>query len=101
MACIKCGKETAVGAEFCQECLTDMERHPVKQGTPVILPKRDDLPVVRHNKKRTLKPEQQVQQLRKTCAILFVITLTMAVIAAAAVALMFQLTDDPFTSLLS
>ena len=101
MACIKCGKETAAGAEFCKECLADMERHPVKQGTPVILPKRDDLPVVRHGKKKTVKPEQQVLQLRKACAILFVITLTMAVIAAAAIAILFQLTEDPFSALLS
>ena len=101
MACIKCGKETAAGAEFCQECLADMERHPVKQGTPVILPKRDDLPVTRHTKKKTVKPEQQVLHLRKVSAILFVIALTMAVIAAAAIALVFQLSDNPFSSLLS
>lgn len=100
MACIKCGKDTTAGAEFCKECLADMERHPVKQGTPVILPKRDDLPVLRHSKKKTVKPEQQVQQLKKISKVLVVIALTMAVIAAAAIVLLFQMVDEPFASLL-
>ncbi len=40
MSCMRCGKETDEGQVFCTECLEDAERHPIKPGTPVQLPKR-------------------------------------------------------------
>lgn len=40
MTCIKCGKETDASQVFCNECLTEMEKHPVKPDTPVQLPQR-------------------------------------------------------------
>lgn len=40
MYCIKCGKETEEGQVFCEDCLADMAIHPVKPGTPVLLPIR-------------------------------------------------------------
>ena len=42
MSCMKCGKEVSEGQVFCEECLTEMERYPVKPGTPVLLPHRED-----------------------------------------------------------
>lgn len=42
MSCMRCGKETNEGQVFCAECLADMERHPVKPGTPIQLPQRSD-----------------------------------------------------------
>ena len=65
MKCIKCGKDTVGSAVFCDSCLDDMAQHPVKPGTPVILPKRDSMPVVRHSRNRVMKPEQQILQRKK------------------------------------
>ena len=38
MNCMKCGKEIQDGQVFCQECLADMEKHPIPQDAhPQIL----------------------------------------------------------------
>ena len=37
---MKCGREIPVGQVFCDECLEDMEKYPVKPGTAVQLPAR-------------------------------------------------------------
>lgn len=42
MNCIRCSKETEENQVFCNECLKDMERHPVKPGTPIQLPNREN-----------------------------------------------------------
>ena len=36
MSCMKCGKEVSEDQVFCPECLAEMERYPVKPGTPVL-----------------------------------------------------------------
>ena len=66
MYCMKCGKETKSDRFFCQECLEEMERYPVKPDTPVYLP-----PVIRQERKTQRftpppAPEEQVAQLRRT-----------------------------------
>ena len=40
MSCMKCGKETDASQVFCDECLAEMEKYPVKPDTPVHLPQR-------------------------------------------------------------
>ena len=40
MQCMKCGREIPAGDVFCQECLADMQRYPVKPGTAVQIPKQ-------------------------------------------------------------
>ena len=42
MSCMRCGKEMEESLVFCPECLADMERHPVKPGTPIQLPVRNN-----------------------------------------------------------
>ena len=67
MPCMKCGRETKDGQTFCSVCLTDMEKYPVKAGTPIQLPYRQDVPIPKKRtvtKKRKVKPEEQVRQLR-------------------------------------
>lgn len=41
MQCLKCGKETPADQVFCDDCLADMQKHPIKPGTAVHLPKRE------------------------------------------------------------
>ena len=43
MSCMKCGKEVSEDQVFCPECLAEMERYPVKPGTPVLLPHRSPI----------------------------------------------------------
>lgn len=100
MGCIKCGKAVTNNAEFCDECLADMERHPVKPGTPVILPKRDELPATKHSRKKTVKPEVLVTQQRKAIRWLLLITTILLVIATAAIVLAIQLLEGSATPLL-
>ena len=100
MKCIKCGKDTVGAAVFCDECLEDMQRHPVKPGTPVLLPKRDNLQPVKHSRKRTLKPEQQVQNLKTAVRVLLaLVVLLMAALAASILLLLHiaQITDTELT----
>ena len=102
MACIKCGKDTANGAEFCAECLAEMAHYPVKPGTPVILPKRTEQVYVKHNKKKVLKPEQQVLHLKKRIRILTGISIVLLLLLAAAVALIWLMWNpEAITSLLT
>ena len=79
--CMKCGKSIRVGQVFCEECLTDMERHPVKPGTPVLLPRREKQAPVKRSRKRIRKPEEIIHRLRRTVLVL------MALVAALAIAL--------------
>ena len=83
MNCMKCGRDTADEHVFCDRCLAVMERYPVKPGTAVHLPKRDNLKKAAP-RKRAVPPEEQIQALRRTLrrsrtfAIVLLIALTLA-----------------------
>lgn len=77
MNCMKCGREVALGQVFCKECLADMANYPVQPGTPVVLPNQSSSAQPRRTPvRKTRKPEEQINSLRKT-----VIFLSIAVIA--------------------
>lgn len=96
MKCIKCGKDTVSGAVFCAECLADMDQHPVKPGTPLILPKRDEQPLTKHGRKKTVKPEVQVIHLKKALRwMLGIIAVLLLLVAAAAIIIFQLLNGDP------
>lgn len=67
MGCMKCGKKLGESQVFCDECLAEMEKRPVKPGTVVKLPKRTSSPPA---KKRSLRhryfwdAEDQIDNLR-------------------------------------
>ena len=84
MNCMKCGREIALGQVFCKECLEDMSTHPIKPGTPVVIPVRET-PVAprRAAARRIRKPEEQVLLLRRL--LLIVSVLLVAVSAAFAI----------------
>ncbi len=94
MQCLKCGRDTEKNGVFCGSCLENMEKHPVRQGTYIQLPKRDEkrLPP----KKRPPTPEEVVlrqrrtiRNLRRTVAALFLLLLA----AAAALAWKLDIKD--------
>lgn len=85
MNCMKCGREIALGQAFCKDCLSDMERYPVKPDTPVQLPPQPEIHVNRRapHPRKTKKPEDQLTRLRKlvriqTLALLAVVLLFIA-----------------------
>ena len=81
MYCLKCGRETQDDKIFCEECLQLAQIYPVKPGTPVQIPRQDSAkkPTVQ---KRTISPEEQIENLRKrlrrTGILLFAVTVALA-----------------------
>lgn len=66
MNCLKCGRETAGEQVFCEDCLLDMEKHPVKPGTVVLLPRRRDTSAAKKSsKRRSPSLEEQVRVLKQ------------------------------------
>lgn len=63
MSCLKCGREVGASQVFCDGCLEVMAKHPVKNTTAVVLPKRSDVPTA--PKKRPPKPEEVIAKLQK------------------------------------
>ena len=78
MKCMKCGIGIQTGQVFCAECQADMEKHPVKPGTPVLLPRREKQPVVKRSRRRVPKPEEQITGLRRIVLMLSVLCIVLA-----------------------
>ena len=102
MSCMKCGKEISEDQSFCEECLAEMERYPVKPGTPVLLPQRQ--PIAPQRKRRSLKrirkPEEQLASLRSTVRLLCVILCLLLVITTVSILLNLKLLDGDLSSVL-
>ena len=67
MNCLKCGRELEMEQVFCDDCLLEMEKYPVKPGTVVQLPHRRETTNVRKSqfrRKANLPLEDQVKSLR-------------------------------------
>lgn len=63
MQCMKCGRKTAPNQVFCSECLANMEKAPVKPGTPVTIHKRPQRTPALSVKKE--KPEEVILKLHR------------------------------------
>ena len=65
MNCIKCGVQTQEPQVFCDNCLADMEKYPVRPDITVTLPQRNEAPA---NKKKSRKQKSvsAEEQLRRT-----------------------------------
>ena len=64
MNCLKCGREIEEGQVFCNDCLVQMAKYPVKPGTAVQLPSRGSAAVSKkvHSRRRTkAAPEEQLK----------------------------------------
>lgn len=73
MNCLKCGREIEEGQVFCNDCLVQMAKYPVKPGTAVQLPSRGSAAVSKkvHSRRRTkTAPEEQLKALKKRIRIL-------------------------------
>ena len=65
MNCLKCGIEISGEQVFCDSCLADMERHPVKPGTPVNIPMRSKPLPVKRTHRKIQKPEELIAAQRR------------------------------------
>ena len=87
MHCMKCGAELKISGAFCENCLADMEKYPVRPGTVVQLPRRREVSVIKKPPKRHVPSiEEQLKYLRKCIMILTVLL----VVCIAAIVLMFK-----------
>jgi hypothetical protein len=65
MNCIKCGEKIPENQVFCDVCLADMEKYPVKPDVTVVLPHREETPVTKKkSRKRTIPPEEQLRRIK-------------------------------------
>lgn len=84
MHCMKCGAEINNSGVFCENCLAEMEKYPVKPNITVTLPERPATPVARKRNRRHKyqQPEDQIRHLRKVrnwlAVLLCVVTLALA-----------------------
>ena len=64
--CLKCGRACSEKDSFCEECLADMKKYPVKPGVVVLLPQqtRQAKPVSRR-RHTAPSPEEQLPKLKK------------------------------------
>ncbi len=64
MKCMKCGTAVPTEQVFCANCQEEMDRYPVKPGTPILLPNRTEKPSTKPSHKKTRKPEEIIANLR-------------------------------------
>ena len=97
MHCMKCGAELKISGAFCENCLADMEKYPVKPNITVTLPERPVAqPVRKRIRRKYTKPEDQIRHLRKVRNWLVVLLCVMTLIAACSVLTILHLIDgDP------
>ena len=79
MNCIKCGADAQDSQVFCESCLTEMEKYPVKPDITVTLPHREDVPAGK-KKNRRQKSVSAEEQLRRTKYALRLTRIALAVV---------------------
>ena len=89
MGCMKCGREVAEQQVFCESCLEEMKKHPVKPNATVHLPPRAEAPVVKKKVRNhwDFKAEDIVRRQKLTIRCLLV-ALTVSLVAFAVTATM-------------
>ncbi len=77
MNCMKCGREVEQGQVFCESCREEMEKYPVKPGTAVQLPRRQEENSMKKLARRRTAPssEEQIRSLRNTIRLLLALLL--------------------------
>ncbi len=96
MYCLKCGKETENEQVFCSHCLQVMTQYPVKPGTHITLPRREQTPQPRKaSRRRVLSQDEQIQQLQGTVRVLTACLLAACLLLGVFAWLHFRPDDTP------
>ena len=77
MQCMKCGREIPSGSAFCEECVAQMDKYPIKPGTIVQLPRRSRQSQQKKTNTRrgSMPPEEQVARLKRSVRFLIILWL--------------------------
>ncbi len=88
MNCLRCGREKEEGNAFCPSCLLEMEKHPVRPNTVVVLPSHRPAVARKGNLPKRQKPTQQqlLQKARRRCRNLTIATAVLALLLAGVIA---------------
>ena len=101
MRCMKCSREVPEQQAFCEACLEEMAKHPVKANAVVQLPPRTEAPVAKKkaHRHRDPKPEDILRQqrliIRCLCAALAVAVAAFVLTAVMLLRLMDQRDNAP------
>ena len=99
MNCLKCGRTLKDQLVFCPDCQADMEKYPVKPGTPIQLPTQPKLVPTKKKparRKKVLKPEDRIPRMRSAIRWLvfaLVVSLLAFVLTAAMVLMLLDRQD--------
>ena len=98
MNCMRCGRETAPGQVFCEECRSVMDKYPVNPDTPVHLPRQRENSVHKKPvKKKTVSYDEQIRTLKKQLRFFVIWSLISTALALALAYPAFQyLMEDHF-----
>lgn len=81
--CIKCGRETISEQVFCPDCQVEMQRYPVRPGTVVQIPVRNEPGSAKKvTRKKTISLEEQVDSLKKQVRTLWLSLILVSILAA-------------------
>ena len=99
MFCMKCRRDLEEGQVFCLECQKEMAKYPVRPGTVVLLPKREESHFVKKTQpKRRMAPtpEEQIRSLKTRLRIVTAMLLiSLTLMAALVYPVAKELLDDP------
>ena len=98
MNCMKCGREVGQDQAFCQDCLAEMEKYPVKPGAVVQLPAQsvESTPKKQTHRRPVLSAEEQIQLLKRRNRGLILALLLTAVLMAFFALATFKLIEDNY-----
>ena len=102
MSCMRCGKEMEESMVFCAECLADMERHPVKPGTPIQLPVRIENPAAKRTRFRLAESKwtDKIFLLKYIIFWLVILIVLLAAALALCICMLLQVTPEWINELL-
>lgn len=93
MKCMKCGTTIPTGQVFCNPCLEDMQQHPVKPGTPIQLPNKQERVAAKVSHKKVRKPEDMIATLRALVFWLVLVIVALITALSVTVAMLINTTD--------
>ncbi len=96
MNCMRCGIEIEEPDVFCADCLADMERHPVKPGTPIQLPVRIPAPASKKARFRLQESKwtDKIFMLKYIIVWLVVLIVLLAAALVLCICMLLQVTPD-------
>lgn len=92
MHCMKCGTKLPEGQVFCDSCLEEMERYPVRPGTAVHLPRRSQQEQVKKAaaKKKASPQEETATKLRRVILWLTILVAALSICLGVAAVVLVQ-----------